>query len=275
MNCRNSRQVSAPPLSRSQIIEMAESLSIEYATTVDHDLALLSIGFDAIYDNVIYPQYEIALDESRDLGFDEAGYKILGEYNPFDNIAYIDPTIGPTTRDNRRVFTLWHEVAGHGVLQGEWLRSEFRKQNRNSFIITTEQSLDLNTINELERQANLFASYAAAPTWYLLYAIREALYLPRPIRFTGPGRYCLSLRNDLSTHYEIKSFNELCRIIAYKIKWRFGGLSVEALSYRIEKLESIFELHLPAIRLKRSHRPTASHKFGLHGMQISRHLAVG
>lgn len=233
MNRPSSNHVRPPKFSNSEIIEKAERLSKQYAMSVEPELALLATSFDAVYENVIYPNYGIELIETEDLGHDDDGQKILGEYCPLTNKAYIDVSLHPKSKDPRRAFTCWHEVGGHGVLQGDWLRKEMRRIGADRRIVTTEDSLDLTTSNILERQANLFASHAGAPTWLLNHAIRETYRITRPIRYCGPRRYCLDV-NGHCQYYHVASFNDFCRVIALNIQWRFGWLSIEAMSYRIE-----------------------------------------
>lgn len=257
MNSHEQRRVKPPPFSRQQIIQIAERLSKKYALSVDPELALLGISFDAVYDHIIYPEYEIALVEDRDLGFDEHGVKIFGEFDLWTNTAYIDASLHPSTKDPRRTFTCWHEVGGHGVLQGQWLRQELRRVHGDARVITTEESLDLATTNALERQANLFAAHAGAPTWLLYHVIKETYNLTRPIRYVGPRKYCLDVRNH-RVYYDVEDLNHLCRIIASHIQFRFGWMSVEALSYRIEQLPLITDTTQQSFRLRRKANPARS-----------------
>jgi hypothetical protein len=65
-------------LTNKKIIGIAEDISILYAQLngeVHPDL--FSIAFDQVFDTVIYPQYEILLDEESDLGFHQ-DEKVLG-----------------------------------------------------------------------------------------------------------------------------------------------------------------------------------------------------
>ena len=101
--------------------------------------------------------------EGCNLGHDEQRNKILGRFDVETNTAYIDTSLGPESPDPRRIFTCWHEVGGHGILQGQWLCRELARSHRFRYIITTEDSLDGRTRYELDRQANLFAAHAAAP----------------------------------------------------------------------------------------------------------------
>lgn len=254
MNARNRGQGIRPPaFSRRHIVHLAEGLSRQYALSVEPELALLAISFDAVYEHIIYPDYGIVLIEGVDLGYDHEGKKVLGQYDVPTNKAYIDVSIHPTTKDARRTFICWHEVGGHGVLQGDWLRQEQRRVGGKSRVVTTEDSIDLRTTNILERQANLFASHAGAPTWLLHYAIRETYNLTRPIRYTGPGEYCLDVRRRCK-YYEVEDFNDLCRVVALNIQWRFGWLSIEALSYRIEESGFVIDVSMPSFRLSRTAR---------------------
>ena len=95
-----------------------------FAKSIEPELALVSTSFDAIYSEIIYPMYEIEIKEIAISDLMKKAPKFLGEYDPFENTAYIDRIINEDSDDPRRAFTLWHEVGGHGILQGDWLRSE-------------------------------------------------------------------------------------------------------------------------------------------------------
>ncbi|MCY2986998.1 MAG: hypothetical protein NTY19_03910 [Planctomycetota bacterium] len=245
------RLTGAPVFSRRHIVETAERLSRQYALLVEPELALMAVSFDAVYEQVIYPDFGIVLVEDEDLGFDDEGKKILGQYDPWENTAFIDMSLQPTTRDPRRTFTCWHEVGGHGILQGDWLRQQLGRNRDDARVVTTEDSIDFATTIALERQANLFASYAGAPTWFLNHAIRETYRGTRPIRYIGPRKYCLDVRGHCQ-QYDVEDFNDLCRVIALNIQWKFGGMSIEALSYRIESSPFVVDVTRPSFRLQRT-----------------------
>jgi hypothetical protein len=192
------------------------------------------MSFDVAYEHVIYPDYGLELEEDTNLGFDEFGEKVLGLFDPRANRAYIDICLHPREGDPRRAFTCWHELAGHGILHGPWVRREIERLGSTMAIQVTELSIRPDTTNVLERQANLFAAHAAAPTWLVVHAIRKRFgYLPHNrLTYTGPGQYSFTLDRGTRLHV-VKSFQEFCTRTAYYIKPFFGGLSVEALSYRV------------------------------------------
>ncbi len=250
MNAGNWRRIEAPPFSDRRIVQTAEDMTRKYVRATNPDPVLLTINFDHIYENYIYPEYGIALEEDCNLGHDEQGKKILGRFDVDTNTAYIDTSLGPGSRDPRRTFTCWHEVGGHGILQGQWLRRELSRFNHTRSIVTTEESIDGRTHYELDRQANLFAARAAAPTWFLRRVIQETYQPTHPLRYIGPGRYCLSV-NKATRYRDAEDFGHLCRIVAYYINWRFGGLSLEALGYRLVQIGFITDASLPGLRLNR------------------------
>lgn len=235
-------------LTASEIEAKAWELSAAYFNQCELPLKLMCISFDSVYEQIIYPDYGIILEDTLDLGFDEDGKKILGKYDPVDNVAYIDVSIHG--RDPRRAFTCWHEVGGHGVLQGDHLRKEMKRLSRRSCVVTTSESLDLATVSALEWQANVFAANAAAPKPLLSYVVDQMMTLTRPIRYVGPGWYMLDIRGTC-LRYKISSVNEMCRVIASHIQHRFGFLSVEALSYQIERLRYIIDVIPPKVSLHR------------------------
>ncbi len=215
-----------PEISREEIVRQADLLDRAYRE-IAGARAVLGTRFDHVYEQVIYPKYEIGLVEHIDLGVDEQGAKIFGYFDPRENVAYIDVSL---RNDPRREFTCWHEVGGHGILQGAWLRSFFPAGNK--VVVTTEASLDPATTAGLEWQANTFAAYGAAPSWYLNHAFTSIFRSPRPFVYSGPGNYDFEAKFGTKTHW-ISDFGKLCYQIACYIQ-RYFGLSKEALGYRIE-----------------------------------------
>jgi hypothetical protein len=248
------------PLKRSQaeVIKAAESLTYRYVEEIKEN-ALLGMNFDILYEHVIYPDYGVLFEDGCSLGFDADGNKILGQFEPGSNTAFIDAELSPDLKDPRRVFTLYHEVAGHGVLQGDWLRSEFKRVTTLVRTTTTEAMLDPRTTGSLERQANLFAAHVAAPTWLLNYWMRTRLRLEHPVRFISRGQYCVDEAGHTSFYFA-DTFNDVCRRLAWSLKPFFGGLSVEALSYRVAKVGWAIDQSKTHFRLHRTtnHRRTAS-----------------
>jgi hypothetical protein len=240
------------PKLRSEIITAAESLSLRYVQELG-DWALLGISFDRFYESVIYPDYGIVLEEDCDLGFDADGSKILGQFEPASNTVYIDASLNRSLQDPRRTFTLYHEVAGHGVLQGEWLRAEFGRISKSGKLTTTEAMLDLKTVNVLERQANLFAAHVAAPRWLLKHAMGAKLKLCCPVAFLGRGQYCVDVGRRTSFYFA-DTFDDVCRRLALTIQPYFGGLSIEALSYRIAEAGWAVDVSASRFRLHRAER---------------------
>jgi hypothetical protein len=200
------------------------------------------MSFELIYEDILYPEYEIDFEDDCDLGCDADGEPILGEYDPDKNHICIDRALRNMAELNgrKRIFTIWHEVA-HAILHRTWLRAEASRLGVKK-LVETELSLEPDVESKIERQANLFAAHAAAPTWFLDYVLRETFGLRnRSLRYTAPGRYCLYVRGaDL--FYEVSSFGNFCALIAYHIRNRFGGLSVEALSYRVAQSRYVLDV---------------------------------
>jgi len=220
-------------ISKSRIIQIAESLSYSYvqlhgSTPKD----FFSISFDHVYDTLIYPQYEIALEEGDSLGMD-GEKKILGHYDVLAATISLDAALCDKSNSlsSKKAFTFWHEL-GHAFLHTEWLRTQIARFPDGRFI-TTDLSISPETTEKLERQANLFASHAAVPSWFLDFVLKSTFNLDHPIFYRGPNTYWLDVWGQRKL-CEIGSFSELCRMIAYNIRNRFGGLSIESLTYRIE-----------------------------------------
>jgi len=189
------------------------------------------MSFDAVYEEYIYPEFGVILVERDDLR-DVDGTKIHGRYNPFSNTAFINRSL---KGDPRLAFTRWHEVVGHGVLQGKWLRDELLRLGVNDATTPTADLMDEATRLEFERQANIFAAYCGAPCALVEHAIRRTFDVVRPFRYAGPGTYCLQLKGGRGRFIEVDTFDGYCRQIAYYIQRWFGGLSKEAIGYRVRK----------------------------------------
>ncbi len=245
--------ITAPKLCNSEIIRIAEQLTIRYARLIEPELGLLYTGFDAIYREIIYPEFEIEIVEGEDLGFDENGEKILGSYDVQSNTAFIDLILSGNSTDPRRAFTLWHEVGGHGLLQGDFLRSQLSSSSER--LITTETSITNQTMNILERQANLFAASAGVPRWLLAHSIQRVFRPTRPFRFIGPSHYCLEVLGQCRHNLFVETFDELCQLIAFYIKPSFGGMSAECIGYQIAKTNFVVdETAGPPFLLRRSQK---------------------
>lgn len=222
----------APPWSDAAIIAAAgrfvasyiDSLAPEYVRT--H-----GIHFDDVYRSYIEPTFKIPLVEYEKLGVDHDGRAILGVYNYFTNVAYLDPALAPEHRDPRRAFTLWHEVAGHGALQGAWLRKHVTFTAA-KYINVTEVSLSAAAERRIERQANLFASHVAAPRGFVVSMARKVFRNNGSFLYTGPCDYCLDV-NGLPVRRYVASYLDLCTAIARSMNQYFGGLSAEALGYAV------------------------------------------
>ena len=228
-----------PPLTKQHIIQKAETLAREYIDSIGPDKARLGISFDVAYEHVMYPQYGIELIDGFDLGNDENGKKILGEFDPFENKAYIDACLMPARNDRRRTFTCWHEVAGHGILHGKWLRDQY--SDCSARMVTTTDAIEMRPENHFEWQANLFAAHAAAPRWYVDYAILKVFVLSQPFRYIGPEVYSYCLSSGTRFH-SAATYLDVCYRIAQYIRPYFGNLSIEALSYRVAESRWVADL---------------------------------
>lgn len=222
-------------LTKQEIIKRAEQLTKRFAWTVpDTPAKLFTICFDHIYEQFLYPEFGIGLDEEQDLGEDDIGLKVLGCYDALQNKIYLDKSFKNRSEllYRKRTFTAWHEVA-HAILHGPLLRSHIDAIG-DGRIVTNENSISPDAVEVFERQANLFASHVAAPKWFLDYVLQDTFRLNRPIRYIGPCNYMLDVRGAC-VRLTINSVQELAEAIAYYIRYRFGGLSAQALGYRIRE----------------------------------------
>lgn len=236
-----SHRIGALPLNRSTIQAEAESLFWRFVHEVGEQHVMNSgIVFEEVYVAVIFPEYKIDVQEGLDLGFAPDGQKILGQYDPIGNRVLIDACIGPCSDDPRRVFTLWHEVGGHGVLQGSWLRNEFERLRRTDPLVTTDLDIAPEAREWLERQANIFAGHAAAPLPLVNAMTHRTFRLTKPLFYFKPGHYWLDIAGRAHRQY-VSSFGDLCRAVARAIRHRFGGLSVEALSYQVQQSKLVLD----------------------------------
>ncbi len=99
---------------------------------------------------------------------------------------------------------------------------------------TTENSIIDETMNTFEWQANAFAANLAAPIPFINVLSVLNYGMNRPFIYNGPSEYCLTYNNQTEWIF-IRTKNDLARAIARKIQHFFDGLSIETLSYQIEK----------------------------------------
>ena len=249
---RNDR-LKAPPFSREQISHFSKALVDQYMKRVGEDRFLENgMCFPELFEEVIYPDYEIELIEGADLGRDCNGKKLLGMFDVEANTVFIDQSIGPESGDPRRTFTLHHEIIGHAVLHGPWLRAEFERLKQRPFLATTQDSIDEMTTDRLERQANLIAGQTSAPTRLVKYALMRKFMLTKKLAFFGgPCGYWLEV-DGASRRFNVDDFSDLCRIIARLIQDRFDGLSIQSLSYRVAECSLIDDRSRSGVRLYRA-----------------------
>jgi hypothetical protein len=246
-------QLGAPRWTKQQIVGAAARLMAKYEEIVGREyITHNGLHFDDVHEKLLAPQFRVDLYEDEDLGEDDDGRKILGRYDVRKNAAHLDRVISRESGDRRRIFTCWHEVAGHGVLQGTWLRKQLEQIGMGyEFIDVTEWSLSADAERILERQANTFASHLAAPGWLINYAINTTFRPNRKFIFTGPCKYWLDV-NGLRISKYVVDADDLCGWIGAKISGFFGGLSAEAIGFRIAAVGWVRDLTKPALHLRRA-----------------------
>lgn len=223
----------APPASEQQIIQEAHDLFLAHHKVFGSQHILDNgISFNEIFDSVIYPRTEVRLNDSTYLGNDENGYLILGRFDPYNNIVYINKQL-IDDNDPRLIFTAFHEAGGHAVLHGEYLRENKRNHPE---LNTTALTIQHEEMQPFEWQANTFAANLAAPIPFirLLCKLHFEVGYDRSFIYTKPCVYNLNFMGSCE-RVKIHSKNHLARVIAKKIKRFFGGLSTESLSYQVEK----------------------------------------
>jgi hypothetical protein len=239
--------VGAPPLSHKEVVDRAEAFAERFLLDFWKGRVnpkLVGISFDAVYEHVIYPEYNIVLIEDLDLGCHPSGEKIWGKYEPHSNTAYVDCSL---RNDPRREFTCWHEVGGHGILQGDWLRSRAITVGA---VVTTQSTLSPLTVNALERQANIFAAHAAVPTKLLAHVWVEMFDPDGPMEYRGPGPYTFHV-NHRVVRREIEDFNHYAWTAASFLRRRFGWISAECISYRLQDIKVIKDCTVSNVELHR------------------------
>lgn len=208
----------------------------EYVSEVgESHLLNRGIDFNEVHLAVIYPRYEIELITTEDLGVDDDGLEILGQFLPKDRTALVSKRLFDNT-DPRRVFTECHEAAGHGILHGPFLCENARKYPK---LFTTEKAInttpgifDWKKFNTFEWQANTFAANFIAPLGYVWALYKKAFGTNRKIKYTGPSKYCLCFFGN-SFYVYVSSPRNLAWHIAKRMKKYFWGLSTESLAYRV------------------------------------------
>lgn len=248
------------PDSNHEIVERATRLSQRALTSVGVDfVARYGLPFDRVYEDFIYPEYGVRLVEDRVLDRGPDGASTLGFYDPITNTAYVDARFQTDTLDGRREFTRWHEVVGHGVLQREWLLSEYRRLALDGS--SNYRPAPPRVEERLEHQANLGGAVFAAPEWLLRHAMRYKLDLTRGRRleFRQPGTWHIGPPGNCPARY-IHDFEDLCRVVAQFIRPMFGQLSIEALSYRLQTCRYLLDATVPADFVLFRGAPSHSHQ---------------
>lgn len=240
-------------MTKRQLGDFANELISEYSSAIgEEEFQRDGMNFRAFYENVIYPRYEIRLEEGHDLGDDSNGQPVLGEFVPGENLVRIDRRIGPDSEDPRRTFTLHHEVVGHGALQGAWCRAR----------LAASRPLIPDELVEMEVQANALASLTAAPRVLVRHCINDVFRPTKPFVIKEPCWYWFEFHGIRTRRY-VTDAPSLARMIASFIRPRFDGLSVEALGYAVQSTGCVRDIR-EALRLQRVARPrqVAPRSFG-------------
>jgi hypothetical protein len=224
------------PMSKELIRQEAHLLWVKYVQVVGPEHVLNhGVDFNELYDALIYPQYEIELVRDQTLGLADDGSQILGEFLPKDNTALVDKSLYETG-DHRFVFTVSHEVIGHGVLHGPFLREHAKEY---ATLLSTERStgltasgFDWSQMNTFEWQANAFAAHVIAPRTYVWCLWVKLFGTDRKMGYRGPGCYHLTFK-DMSLPVKINSPFQLAWIIAKKMEHYFWGLSTQCIAYQV------------------------------------------
>jgi hypothetical protein len=258
--------LSAPRWTKKTIVDAAARLISKYEDIVGREyIEHNGLQFEDVYKKLLKPRFGVEIDEDIDLGNDTQGRKILGRYDVRANTATLDSVLSIGKDDPRRIFTCWHEVAGHGALQGVWLRKQLESDHLYECIDITDFSLTPGAEQILERQANLFASNVAAPDWLVNYAIKKIMRPSRSFIFTGPCVYWLDV-HGLRICKRVVDLYDLGGWIGSKISGYFGGLSAEALGYRIIRMGWVQDLTNPSLHL---HRIGAYYSSEMRGLEPS------
>ena len=220
--------IEPPYLSRAAIRACADELYAAYlCPATARRLARRGWTFEDVYDEVLYPDYGFTVRSDLDLGAGPDASKTLGLYEAVENAICIDRALHG---DPRETFTRWHE-AGHAVLHGQWIRDRVAGGAREYVLADTQETLAPGG-SWWDWQANTFASYAAAPTRFLDWALRETYGLHGRLVFPGPAKYWLQPGGRSQSIY-VATFEDLCIWIAGHIQHLFDGLSQQALGIRV------------------------------------------
>ncbi len=224
------------PMSKESIRGEAHELWVEFVNLVGPDHVLrYGVNFDEMYEALIYPRYEIELDRNQSLGEDDSGVPVLGEFLPVHNAALIDRRLFETN-DRRLIFTTIHEVIGHGILHGPFLRKHAKKFPRLLSTVDstgqTKHGFDLRQMNTFEWQANAFAANVVAPRTYIWCLWIKLFGTDRLLTYRGPGEYFLSYMGKPRSFY-VNTPYHLAWVIAKKMRYYFWGLSTQCIAYQV------------------------------------------
>lgn len=247
------------PLSAQEIIRKA-ALEFRRYAVFNKNVFELGMSFDSMYEEYIYPTYEIGL-KYEDLGFDEAGQRILGTFLPVEKIAKIDSSL---RKSPQRVFTLFHEVCGHGILQGDWLRKNMARLQHGR-VASVEHTPDFTYDHGLEWQANLFAAHLAAPTQLITEFATKKLKLNRTVEFKGPGFYGVETV-DGYREFRCQTFDAILTMLALPLQRYFGHLSVQSLAIRLGEC---------GVAVDRAPKPRTSNGINRVAKQLATSIGLG
>ncbi|OGT08327.1 MAG: hypothetical protein A2X78_03080 [Gammaproteobacteria bacterium GWE2_37_16] len=181
------------------------------------------LDITCMYESVIYPQKDISLITSCDLGTHE-GQKVLGKTILDDKVILIDKSINKDSKDPRYTFTLAHEI-GHGLAH--------TGQNINLFRCTDE-TIYKKQPSLYEFQANFFAENLIMPAGLVRYWFKTYYGTDRSFRYRGACWYSIGNENIY-----IKSLAHLGWYLARPLTLCFSNISKESLAYRMLKLKII------------------------------------
>jgi len=179
------------------------------------------INIQDIYENVIYPDYEVKLITCVDLGCVN-GYKVLGKTLIADDEILIDPSIADDVNSPEYAFTLAHEI-GHILFHNK----------RDQDITSKEDSIfDEGFLNEFH--ADSFAELLLMPHRFLIYRYIKLHGSWHAFTYNGPGNYLIT-----NSCVEISSLQHLYQKVTESLAPYFPNVLPACLASNIQRLRPI------------------------------------
>ncbi len=180
------------------------------------------IDVQELYENVIYPEYEIAVIKGVDLG-EYDGKKVLGKTILSGKEVLIDQSISDS-RNPEFAWTTAHEI-GHALLHTE----------QDQLLPYTDEVTIYDEYSLNEMHADCFAELLIIPHEHLLFRFTQHYGLVwNTMAYNGPGDYRFN-----QMHNYASSLIDLYQQLAKPLTYFFSNVSIATLADTMQKLRLV------------------------------------